>query len=299
MALITVTPNPSLDRFCAPERLAIGGLNRLGSVVTRAGGKGINVARAARAAGQRSFIIAAAGGYTGEILGELLRAEQLEYEFVPVAGETRINLKISCGGQSTELNEAGPTADASTLSELCARLESRASEGGVVALCGSLSPGMPRDAYAQLICAARSRGAIAALDADGNALRLGLEAEPDLIKPNADELAALFGETYTGVQQLRELAQRIVNERMARAVLCSMGAQGAFYLSRGVFFAAPAPPVCRVVSTVGAGDALLGGFLAARMRELAPEAALHAALEAARAHISTFEEEQSCKETQR
>ena len=285
--LVTVTPNPSLDRFCSPGTLELGRLNRLGEVTTRAGGKGINVARAANAAGCGCRIISTAGGAGGAALGKLLERERLAYEFVPVAGETRINLKVSCGGVFTEFNEAGPRADSSTADRLCEALErclgnGRERDGAMcAAFCGSLPPGFPPDGYARLIHTARACGAYTVLDADGEALRRGLEAVPDLIKPNADELAGLFGELGAPPERLRELARVAVERGMARAVLCSLGAGGAFYLSRELYVHEAALPVRGIATTVGAGDALLGGFLSARLHKASRQDALRTGVRAA------------------
>jgi len=284
--IITVTPNPALDRSAILEKIVPGELHRLENVTLRAGGKGINTARAARKAGAPVLAAALSAGAGGEMLRHLLEGEGLPHELIPADGETRINLKINAGGVSTEFNEPGPAASPDTLAAFCELLRRNVSRGDTAAFCGSLPPGFPPDGYAELIRTARSLGAFTALDADGDALRLALSACPDLIKPNAAELAALFGEKNADSGRLKLLASRVISEGHAKAILCSLGAEGAFYMSASDYAEADAIKPQRIVTTVGAGDTLLGSFLAAVLRGLDPSTALSEALYAAAHHIS-------------
>ena len=284
--LLTCTPNPALDRAAELPRLTVGGLNRLGAVKVTAGGKGINVARIASSMGVPSQAILPVGGPNGSRLRELLEAEGLDCVFLPVEGETRANLKLRSAGIITEFNEAGPPADAGLLAAFGEALKARVQPGDFVVFCGSLPPGFPADGYQKLLVLAKHLGAFTVLDTSGEALKLGLGAKPDLIKPNGLELGSLFGEPEADMPRLLVLARQLLEEGMAGAVLCSLGADGAFYLTREGYRSLPALPVSDPVTTVGAGDALLAGFLAGRLRGEDPEAAMQTGLLAAHSLVS-------------
>ncbi len=284
--LITVTPNPALDRAAELPRLIVGGLNRLGEIKITAGGKGINVARIAGGLGTPARAISTAGGVNGSRLAALTAAEGLDCVYLPVEGETRANFKLSCGGTVTELNEQGPVTGAETLAAFGEALKANVQPGDTVAFCGSLPPGFPADGYKRLIVLAKFLGARTVLDTDGEALKFGLEAKPDLIKPNGVELGTLFGEPNADMPRLLVLARKIISDGMAGAVLCSLGADGAFYMSREEYNSLPALPVSDPVTTVGAGDALLAGFLSGRLAGQDLESAMNTGLRAAYALVS-------------
>jgi 1-phosphofructokinase len=264
--IVTVTPNPSVDRTYEIPALAVGEINRATRVHQEPSGKGVNVTRALTVNGLPSLAVLPCGGPEGETLMALLEAEAVAYRAVPIAGAVRINISLAePGGRATKINEAGPGLDQAELEALTSAALTAAGPGdrpGDWLVCsGSLPPGVPPDYYADAGRQAHETGLRFALDTSGAALRAGLEAGPEVVKPNMDELAEVTG---TPVTSLREAiaGARLLLTRGAGCVLVSMGADGALLVSPdGAWHAAAQAP--RVRSTVGAGDALLAGFLAA------------------------------------
>ncbi|MGC9360824.1 MAG: 1-phosphofructokinase [Anaerolineae bacterium] len=265
--IYTVTLNPSIDRTLHLRGLRVGELNRADSAAIDLAGKGVNVSVALRALGLESVLLGFAGGATGRYLVDGLRERGYTCAFQQVRGETRSNLTVvdDASGQVTKLNEPGPMVSPTDLDALMATIE-RIGDGDVCVLSGSLPPGAPSDTYARLISTLRSQGAHVALDASGAALAEGLMARPDLIKPNLAEARDLLDVSLNGPQAWAE-AVHALRERGARHVVLSLGKQGAVSDEGGSTLWAR-PPVIEEASPVGAGDALLAGWLYARERGL-------------------------------
>ncbi|HET7094051.1 MAG TPA: PfkB family carbohydrate kinase, partial [Thermomicrobiales bacterium] len=173
--------------------------------------------------------------------------------------------------------EPGPEVSAADWRRFLAEAPPRLGGAATVALCGSLPPGLPADAYAQLIRILRAAGCRTALDTSGAPLREGLAAAPDLVKPNATELAELAGLAGPDVEidALLAAGSEIARRRLSPGgrVLLSLGARGAALIDRDETLLASAPAIA-VVSPVGCGDALLAGFLDAEARGEPPAGAL-------------------------
>jgi len=263
--IYTVTLNPSIDRTLHLQGLSVGGLNRASSVRIHLAGKGVNVSVALRQLGMRSVILGFVGGATGRYLADGLRAQGYQCAFQEVAGETRSNLTLVDDetGQVTKLNEPGPTVSIDDIDAFLRSMD-RIVNGDMCVLSGSLPSGAPSDTYARMVQALRRQGAFVAVDASGEALQEALPAQPDLIKPNLIEASEVLGQrlegSAVGLDSLRAL-----RERGAGHVLLSLGARGA--MSYGASDALRArPPTITEASAVGAGDALLAGWLYAKER---------------------------------
>ena len=179
-----------------------------------------------------------------------------------IAGEVRVNISIiQPDGVVTKINERGPTLPDAEGEALLEAAHTRAQAGGWVAGCGSLPGGLTDDFYAQLVETGHRAGAQVVIDTSGPPLVTALAAGPDLIKPNADELADAVGGTITTIGDVVDAAQEL-RARGAKAVLASLGADGALLVTAAGAVHGTAP-VDEVVSTVGAGDALLAGYLSA------------------------------------
>lgn len=258
--IVTLTPNPSLDRTVEVDELRRGTVTRVRAAALEAAGKGVNVARALTLNDHKALSVLPVGGPEGAQLTELLRAGGVEAVLVPIAGAVRSNVTlVETDGTTTKLNEIGPELSAPEAAALLAATVEAAAGADWLVLCGSLPPGVPDRFYADLIAALSGRGVRIALDTSGPALALGISAGPDLVKPNREELAEVtgspvreLGDAVTAAERLRELG--------ARAVLVSLGADGALLVDDSGVHHGLAP--ARPVSTVGAGDALLAGFLA-------------------------------------
>lgn len=278
--ILTVTLNTALDLTYRVPRLDPDGSHQVREVVQRPGGKGLNVARVLAALGHRTVVTGFAGGLTGSELRELLAHERnITDELVPIEGSTRRTVGVvdESGGGSTQFNEPGPhisPEEWSAFQETYARLlrgargdghgdgdgaangGSAGADAGVeaVALCGSLPPGVPVGAYAQLTREAHAAGVPVVLDTSGEPLRRGLAARPDLVKPNADELAGITGTT----EPLR--AARAAQRRGAHSVAASLGPEGMLLVTPDGMWQA-GPPRSLTGNPTGAGDSAVAGLL--------------------------------------
>jgi 1-phosphofructokinase len=260
--IITLTPNPSVDRTVFVDALPRGAVIRSHGARSEPSGKGVNVALALRAHDHDALAVLPVGGPLGAHLIEMLRATDVDHITVPIAGEIRSNVSlVEPDGTVTKVNEPGPPLSAAEIEALIAAALKDTHDVTWLAACGSLPPETPSDLYARLTADAHRSGVRIAVDSSGRALRAALLAGPDLIKPNADELAEVTGRDLHTLGDVLDAAE-ILCARGVRAVLASLGGDGAVLLEDGVALHAETPDV-EVVSTVGAGDALLAGFLSA------------------------------------
>ncbi len=260
--IVTFTANPSVDRTLEISELARGAVIRATRTRVDGGGKGVNVTRALAANGHASTAVLPSGGAEGVQLMALLEAEQLLVEPVSIAGAIRANVTIvEPDGTTTKLNEPGPTLSETEVVQLTDVLLQAARGADWAVLSGSLPPGAPADWYATLTVALHKQGVRAAVDTDGAGLRATFAAEPDLVKPNQRELAQASG-IPVGSRAYAIAAVHRIRAAGARTVLASLGADGALLVDDGGACHASAEVSARR-STVGAGDAMLAGFLAA------------------------------------
>ncbi|MFE7751599.1 1-phosphofructokinase family hexose kinase [Streptomyces sp. NPDC057428] len=263
--ILTVTLNTALDLTYAVPALVPHTTHRVGEVTERPGGKGVNVARVLSALGHDTVVTGFAGGSNGAVLRELLGAlpNRPTDALVAVAGNTRRTLAVVDGstGDTTQLNEPGPHIGSDEWAAFLGTYRELLAGARAVALCGSLPPGIHVGAYAELIRLARTAGVPVLLDTDGEPLRRGIAARPDLVKPNAGELARLTGAR----EPLR--ATRDARRRGARGVVASLGPDGLLAMTPdGVWRAAPPSPVRG--NPTGAGDSAVAGLLSALVEGL-------------------------------
>ncbi|PKV86448.1 1-phosphofructokinase family hexose kinase [Streptomyces sp. TLI_146] len=261
--ILTVTLNTALDLTYRVPELVPHASHRVDEVTERPGGKGINVARVLAALGHESVVTGFAGGRTGAVLRELLAPLAPVDALVPVAGTTRRTIAVvdAATGDTTQLNEPGPQITADEWEAFLTAYEPLLREADAVALCGSLPPGVPVGAYADLVRRARTAGVPVLLDTSGEPLRRGLAARPDLIKPNADELARLTGSR----EPLR--AARDARRRGAHAVVASLGPEGLVAVTPdGTWQATPPSPVRG--NPTGAGDSAVAALLSSLVENL-------------------------------
>jgi 1-phosphofructokinase len=258
--IVTLTANPSVDRTLAIDELRRGAFIRATLATAEAGGKGINVARSLVTQGIAALAVVPASDASATLLARLLDGI-VPLEAVAIAGEIRTNVSIvEPDGTVTKVNEPGPTlgaADEDALLDCVARV-ARTTGASWVAACGSLPPGTDPDLYARLRDVLGSDVRLA-VDADGAPLRACLEAGVDLVKPNHEELERVVGRALPTLGDVLDAAAGIVAGGTGQA-LVSLGADGALLVGRGTALHAEARGVS-VVNNVGAGDALLAGFL--------------------------------------
>ncbi|MBQ8202341.1 MAG: 1-phosphofructokinase family hexose kinase [Clostridia bacterium] len=257
--ITTICMNPSFDKTVEVDSLSLGHVNRIRTSRTDVGGKGINVAVVARRLGIDARVIGVAGtDGIGRICDEMDK-EGVQHAFLPVDGSVRINTKVVSldGSGVTELNESGPMMTAEVLAEFFALAREKTMGSDYAVITGSLPPGCPPGTCRELIRALN--GVRCILDVGGNELTLGVDAKPFLIKPNHHELAAALRTEMHTLEDIRRGAQSFVDAGVEHVVV-SLGRDGAMYVGHEGAFYVPEVPV-EVHSTVGAGDAMVGGLL--------------------------------------
>jgi 1-phosphofructokinase len=259
--IVTVTLNPSLDRTIEVAELTRGAMVRATATRLDPGGKGVNVARALAAHQIPTCAVVPLGGPEGAQLTALLELEGIDVCAVPVRGSTRSNVSlVEPDGSVTKINEPGGELTAEDLDEIVDAVLGVAANADWVVASGSLPPGVPDSFYARLGRLLRVRFAV---DTSGPALAAALGSGPALVKPNRRELAELVG---YGIDTLADAvrAASAIRSAGAGAVLASLGADGAVLVDgQGMRYGRS--PVDRRRSAVGAGDAMLAGFLAAQL----------------------------------
>ncbi|TGA89900.1 1-phosphofructokinase family hexose kinase [Streptomyces sp. MZ04] len=262
--ILTVTLNTALDITYQVPALTPHASHRVTEVIERPGGKGLNVARVLAALGHDVTVAGLVGGDTGRTLRDRLAHEpRITDALLPVAGATRRTIAVvdATTGDTTQLNEPGPQVSPAEWAAFQSSYEELLREASAVALCGSLPPGVPVGAYAVLIRAARAAKIPVLLDTSGEPLRRGVAARPDIVKPNADELAELTG-SHEPVQATRD-----ARRRGAHTVVASLGAQGLLAVTPDGTWQA-LPPAHVHGNPTGAGDSAVAGLLSALVEDL-------------------------------
>ena len=255
--ILTVTLNTALDVTYVVDRLVPHASHQVDTVYERAGGKGVNVARVLAALGHPVIVTGLAGGPTGSVLRGELHTAGLWDELSLVAGDSRRTVTVvsRVDGDATVFNQRGPRIRPDEWAAFTTHYAQLLPLADVVVLSGSLPPGLPQDAYAELITLAAGAGAATVLDTSGPALVAALGAGPDVVKPNAAELAAVTGhqDLAAGATALRGLG--------ARAVVASKGPEGLYAITPGGSWHA-APPEQLGGNPTGAGDACVAALAA-------------------------------------
>jgi 1-phosphofructokinase family hexose kinase len=267
--ILTVTLNAALDVTYRVPRLVPHASHRVSEVAQVAGGKGVNVASVLALQGVPVLATGLLGGVTGEQVGADLDTRGIRHDFAPCRGESRRAVAVvsEADGDATVFNEPGPRVSAGEweafLAHLGALVERQAA--AVVVASGSLPPGLPLDAHAQVVQVVRAGGARSIVDASGDALTGAVTAGPDLVKPNRDELREVTGEADPVA------GAGVLQRRGARDVVVSAGPDGLVLVDRegGVTRASLAEPLRG--NPTGAGDAVVAA-LAAGLASGAPPA---------------------------
>ena len=283
--IYTVTLNPALDKTATVENLRLDSVNRISELRVDPGGKGINVSKVVRELGAKTVVIALLGGHTGTMLRNMLAELGIECKVLEVEGETRTNLKIKDPAlkTNTDINEPGPEVTDEQLRGMLDGLVGEVGGGDIVVLSGSLPRGAAADTYKVWVAALKKTGAKVYLDADGDKLVRGIEAKPDLIKPNEIELGAMMGRTLDADEKIVEAARELIDGGLDR-VMVSMGGAGALYVARDVTIKAN-PVKVPVGSTVGAGDSVVAALAYAQDKGLGLEDTMRLAMATGAANV--------------
>jgi 1-phosphofructokinase family hexose kinase len=288
LLIITVTMNAALDRTLTVPNFQPGQRHRASGWLTLAGGKGINIARALKRLDVPVVATGLAGGRTGATIVSELTREGILNDFVEIADESRTSTAVvdPTAGSFTEINEWGPYIEPAELELLLEKLRylSRGATGVVFA--GTLPRGVEEDFYAEAIRELNRRGLQTTLDAEGEPLRLGAEAEPFLVSPNEREAEGLVGQEFHDSQDFRQALEHIADLGPKNVLITlSSGCYALLREDRERMRYHAAVPRLEPISPVGSGDVLLAGFLAARYEDRSPEEALRRAVAAGAAAV--------------
>ena len=268
-SVVTVTLNPAIDQTVVIPRFAAGAVNRVTSLSQKPGGKGVNVASCLADQGYCVAVTGFLGRDNAAEFEELFQRKDIADHFVRIAGPTRMGIKISdpALNQTTDINFPGAAVNETALAALHQELADLAElDHPWFVLGGSVPPGLDTGIYAELAVELRRLGKHVALDTSGEPFRRALDSRPDVIKPNVHELEELLGRPLPARDAVLAAARDLQGRGIA-LVIVSMGEEGALFVSEeGAVLARP--PRITVRSTVGAGDAMVAGTVAAKLRNL-------------------------------
>lgn len=266
--IYTVTFNPALDYVMKLGNLKKGFTNRTTEEMYLAGGKGLNVSSVLSGLGVDNVALGFTAGFTGNEIERLMTESGCRCEFIRLKeGSSRINVKLKESGGETEINAGGPPVDEEARQKLSERLD-KLQSGDILVLAGSIPKTMPADIYSSIMENLKGRGVKFVVDAEKDLLLKALAHKPFLVKPNHMELGELFGESLAEISDTEELIAKvteyaeILRGMGAENVLVSMAGDGALLLDGNGDVHIMDAPVGQVVNSVGAGDAMLAGFLA-------------------------------------
>jgi 1-phosphofructokinase family hexose kinase len=286
--IVTVTPNAAMDRTLLVPNFQVGRRHRASLGFASAGGKGINVARALKHLGVPVVCTGLAGGRNGTQMVEDLTSDGILNDFVRIREESRTSVAVldPISNAYTEINEWGPDVADDELEMLREKLAYLTQGASFVVFAGSLPRGVDSDFYAEMIREANRRHVLTVLDAEGEALRLGVAAEPHLVAPNVREAEALIGHEFNDDEDLTQGLDEIA-ALGARNVLITLetGCYALVRDDREEHRVRAMAPRLEPVSRVGAGDALLAGFVAAREAGRPVEEAVRSAVAAGAASV--------------
>ncbi|KHF41353.1 1-phosphofructokinase [Halalkalibacter okhensis] len=265
--IYTVTLNPALDYFVEVERVNFGVVNRSNYDYKAPGGKGINVSRVLKRLGHQSEALGFIGGFTGDYIKTVVEKEDIKTNFVQVAGDTRINIKIKSESES-EINGVSPDITDEHLEQLQKQL-AVLNEGDALVLAGSVPATIPSEIYEVLCKSARTRKADVFIDSSGEAMKKVLESQPTFIKPNHHELGELFSVEINEPKEAIPYVQELIGKGI-QYVLVSFAGDGAILGTKDQILFANTPKG-EVKNSVGAGDSVVAGFIAANQEKVSLE----------------------------
>ena len=265
--IVTVTINPAIDHHISIPGFTAGSVNRVQSSQLDPGGKGVNVASYLADFGQPATVTGFLGADNDAIFRRFFEEKGIEDRFVRIAGQTRTGVKIvdDVRHQTTDINFLGPTPTSEDVERLYATLRELARDHAWFVLAGSVPGGISPEIYREMVAMLAGRRVL--LDASGEGLRQAVEARPWVVKPNVSELEELVGEPVDSPSAIVRVARSLIQRHDIATVVVSMGKEGAIFVEdKEAVWAVP--PAVEVRSTVGAGDAMVAGIVAGKLRDL-------------------------------
>lgn len=265
--VVTVTINPAIDQTITVPNFTAGAVNRVQSSQMDAGGKGINVASFLADFGERATVTGFLGADNDGIFRRLFERKGIEDRCVRIAGQTRIGVKVSDQvlHQTTDINFPGETPNEVDIAHLFEILAELGSTHEWFVLSGSIPRGVSDGIYAEMVRTLAGKKVV--LDTSGEGFRQAVPVGPWLIKPNVDELSEYAGKPLDSPTAIIEQARSIMERYSIHSVVISMGKEGAIFVEGDDPIWA-VPPAVEVKSTVGAGDAMVAGIIAGKIRDL-------------------------------
>lgn len=285
--IYTITINPSIDKHITVDRLIKDDAVRVRHMRRDPGGKGINVSRVIKELGGTTKAFGIVGGCTGYMLRDLLQKNQIDFEYVEISGETRINVIITdlSDNTQTRLSSPGPEIRLEDIEKLIALISNANPKPSFWVLGGSLPPGASVDTYKRLIEYIRIQGGRCVLDTDDEPLRTGIEAKPFMIKPNEYELYRLCGRSAEDEKEVLVSVRELCDDGID-IVVASLGKKGAIIGTKEKVLKV-VPPTVKIVSKVGSGDSLIGGILVSLEKGLGLEVSARYGISAGTAAVMT------------
>lgn len=259
--ITTITLNPAIDQTVAIPNFQANAVNRVSWKQDDAGGKGVNVASFLADIGHTVSVSGFLGQDNLALFHQLFEQKGIADHFVRIPGETRINIKIvdDVQGQVTDINYPGQEPRDEDVQLLQDVISALAQQCDWFVFSGSIPGGLSNDIYDLLIGSVKALDKRVVLDTSGDALRCGVPAKPNLIKPNQLELEELLGLSLSSRSDIVAAARELIQSGIPYVVV-SMGAKGALFVDRNQAVHAQ-PPAIDVKSTVGAGDAMVAGIV--------------------------------------
>ncbi|MBQ7307628.1 MAG: 1-phosphofructokinase [Clostridia bacterium] len=256
--IYTITFSPSLDYTMEVDNLKIGEINRSKKERMVAGGKGINVSVMLKHLGEDSVALGFVGGFIGDYIQKFLDEKMIETDFVRIEGNSRINVKLS-GDVETAINGVGGDISNEKINELLTKTL-KLLENDYLVISGNVPSNLPPYIYELLLSYIRTPNVKVVIDCQNLLLKNSLKYKPFLIKPNKKELEEYFNQEINTLEEVKQKC-KLLQQEGAKNVIVSMGSEGAFMLTQNgeeIFVKAPK---ITPKSSVGAGDALIAGFI--------------------------------------
>lgn len=256
----TITLNPSLDYIVKVDDFKVGHVNRTSKEDIYPGGKGINVSIVLKNLGVKNRALGFTAGFTGEEIEKLVANHGVDNEFIRLEkGMSRINVKLKSKEES-EINGMGPDISKNDIEKLYEKLEALKA-GDFVVLAGSIPNTLPDDIYETIMKDFKDKEINFVVDATKDLLLNVLKYKPFLIKPNHHELGEMFNVKLNSKDEIITYAKNL-QEIGARNVIISMAGDGAILIEENGEITISDTPKGKLVNSVGAGDSMVGGFLA-------------------------------------
>lgn len=266
--VVTVTLNPAIDQTASIPNFKAGAVNRVSWEQSDPGGKGVNVASFLADFGWTVTVSGFLGRDNSQSFHSFFEQKHIRNRFISIAGKTRTNIKIidEVQNEVTDINFPGQSPAADDVAALHRVVDELAIVHDWFILSGSLPAGVSPAIYAELTQRLKAQGKTVILDASGESFRQAISAAPYAVKPNLEELQEVLGRSLPDTAAIVQAARDLIAQGIT-CVVVSMGAEGAIFVEAETAVWAR-PPQVEVVSTVGAGDAMVSGFVTGKLRGL-------------------------------